>query len=92
MANSFESTVFPQQSSTTITNELGFVDRRQNTGQLGNGVERRQFGNTYKDLSDDGRELATAIDNYKVDHRRRFITFDEMLVVIKSLGYQRSEG
>jgi len=34
-------------------------------------------------------ELARAIDGYKVQHRRRFVTFEEMLAVIKSLGYKR---
>ena len=29
-----------------------------------------------------------AIDGYKLQHRRRFITFEEMLAVIKSLGYE----
>ena len=35
------------------------------------------------------QELARAIDGYKLRHRRRFITYEEMLSVIKSLGYQR---
>ena len=34
-------------------------------------------------------ELAQAIDQYKLRHRRRFITFEEMLAVVKSLGYHR---
>jgi hypothetical protein len=51
--------------------------------------ERRQFANSYDELSPDAAELARAIDGYKVQHRRRFITFEEMLAVIKSLGYAR---
>jgi hypothetical protein len=51
--------------------------------------ERRQFANTYEELSPDAAELARAIDSYKVQHRRRFITFEEMLSVMKSLGYSR---
>ena len=51
--------------------------------------ERRQFANTYEELSPDAAELARAIDSYKVQHRRRFITFEEMLAVMKSLGYSR---
>ena len=51
--------------------------------------ERRQFANSYDELSPDAAELARAIDGYKVQHRRRFITFEEMLAVIKSLGYSR---
>ena len=51
--------------------------------------ERRQFGNSHEGLSPDATELAQAIDHYKMRHRRRFITFEEMLAVIKSLGYHR---
>ncbi len=51
--------------------------------------ERRQFANSYEELSPDAADLARAIDGYKVQHRRRFITFEEMLAVIKSLGYTR---
>lgn len=65
-----------------------FVDRRQNAGSPP-GVERRQFSNTYGELSPESRELAMAIDQYKLMHRRRFITYDEMLAVIKSLGYHK---
>ena len=35
------------------------------------------------------RELSGAIDQYKLQHRRRFITHEELLTVIKSLGYHR---
>ena len=54
------------------------------------GVERRnQFGNCYDGLSPDAQQLAEAIDLYKSQNRRRFITYEEMLSVIKSLGYHR---
>ena len=49
--------------------------------------ERRQFANSHDDLSPDAADLARAIDSYKLVHRRRFITFEEMLAVVKSLGY-----
>jgi hypothetical protein len=67
-----------------------FVDRR-GPAKLNDDVafERRQFANSYEELSPDAAELARAIDGYKVQHRRRFITFEEMLAVIKSLGYSR---
>ena len=67
-----------------------FIDRRNND-LVGSppGRERRQFANTYEELSLDAQELGTAIDAYKLQHRRRFITYEEMLSVIKSLGYQR---
>jgi hypothetical protein len=76
-------------ASATLTPE-SFVDRRG----LGHpGVEplfeRRQFANSYEELSPEAAELARAIDGYKVQHRRRFITFEEMLAVFKSLGYSR---
>ena len=51
--------------------------------------ERRQFANSHDELSTEAGELAAAIDGYKLQHRRRFITFEEMLSVIKSLGYRR---
>ena len=66
----------------------GFVDRRQSSSN-DRGIERRQFGNSYRDLSEPGRELAEAIDAYKVQHRRRYITTDEMLQVIRELGYRQ---
>ena len=42
-----------------------------------------------KPATPDAAELAQAIDHYKMRHRRRFITFEEMLAVVKSLGYRR---
>jgi len=66
-----------------------FVDRRSPVSGQQPGRERRQFANSYEELSPDAAELARAIDGYKLQHRRRFITFEEMLAVIKSLGYHR---
>jgi hypothetical protein len=67
-----------------------FTDRR---GPLQAGdeplFERRQFANSYEELSPEAADLARAIDGYKVQHRRRFVTFEEMLSVIKSLGYSK---
>ncbi|KAA5544669.1 hypothetical protein FYK55_08560 [Roseiconus nitratireducens] len=66
----------------------GFVDRRrQNSGP--NGSERRQFGSSHRELSEAGRELAQAIDQYKLQHHRRYITCDEMLAVLSQLGYHK---
>ena len=53
------------------------------------GRERRQFADSHDELSSEARELAQAIDAYKLMHRRRFITHEEMLAVFKSLGYHR---
>ena len=67
-----------------------FVDRRVQEGSTGSpGRERRQFADSHQELSDDARELACAIDTYKLVHRRRFITYEEMLNVVTSLGYHK---
>ena len=72
------------------TSSLPFLDRRHSDMTLGPpALERRQFTNSHEGLSPDARELALAIDSYKVRHRRRFITYEEMLSVVKSLGYKR---
>ena len=67
-----------------------FVDRRE-TQPLGSapGVERRQFANSHSELSPPAAELARAIDQYKLLHRRRFIDFEEMLGIVKALGYSK---
>jgi hypothetical protein len=67
-----------------------FVDRRNyELGGLVSGSERRQFANSHEGLSPDACELALAVDAYKLRHRRRFITYEEMLTVIKTLGYKK---
>jgi len=67
-----------------------FVDRRNYSRQEEAPTgERRQFTSTHDDLSPEARELAQAIDAYKMHHRRRFVTYEEMMTVIKSLGYHR---
>ncbi|MGD0519602.1 MAG: hypothetical protein ABSA26_18870 [Thermoguttaceae bacterium] len=67
-----------------------FVDRRHSSAVEEMQIcERRQFSNSHEELSPEAAELARAIDQYKLFHRRRFITFEEMLGVIKSLGYSR---
>ena len=67
-----------------------FIDRRNfdNPGSPP-GVERRQFANSHNELSPEANELASAIDTYKLAHRRRFITYEEMLGVIRSIGYHK---
>jgi hypothetical protein len=67
-----------------------FIDRRNyDPFNPPPGRERRQFSNSYQELSADARELGTAIDQYKLHHRRRFVTYEEMLAVVKSLGYHK---
>ncbi len=70
--------------------QTGFVDRRSYGSDLTSPArERRQFANSHDELSLEARELAQAIDGYKLAHRRRFITYEEMLGVVKSLGYDK---
>ncbi|SMP61673.1 hypothetical protein SAMN06265222_107147 [Neorhodopirellula lusitana] len=80
------------QGSSNDDSESGRDRRRGREGSKSGraGVERRQFGSTHNDLSDDGRELAAAIDAYKLEHHRRYITCDEMLLVIRELGYSKA--
>ena len=67
-----------------------FVDRRTGNGPAtGIAGERRQFTNSHDELSTEAAELARAIDQYKLTHRRRFINFEEMLSIVKSLGYSK---
>jgi hypothetical protein len=68
---------------------IPFVDRRSPTATDSPYRERRQFTNSHEELSPEAAELARAIDGYKLMHRRRFIDFEEMLGVIKSLGYRK---
>ena len=77
-------------SSDSLSMSSPFVDRRSQPASISPEYrERRQFANSYAELSADARELAMAIDGYKFRHRRRFINYEEMLAVIKELGYQR---
>ena len=69
-----------------------FVDRRTAATVGQQQAERRQFGSSHTGLSTAGRELAVAIDEYKVQHHRRYLTCDEMLSVMNSLGYRKTES
>ena len=71
---------------------LPFADRRRNPSPAGDaGSERRQFGNSYAQLQPGARELGMAIDRYKLENRRRFITYEEMYEIIVALGYVKPE-
>lgn len=71
-------------------NQDQFVDRRMPyPPQETPGRERRQFANSHDELSGNAQELAQAVDQYKLLHRRRFITYEEILAVIESLGYHK---
>jgi hypothetical protein len=64
-----------------------FIDRRGRSD--GSSIERRQFKNSHDGLSPDAQEFALAVDHYKIANRRRFISYDEILSVLKSLGYHK---
>jgi hypothetical protein len=76
--------------STIEQKPTAFVDRRQVGSAIrGNGPERRQFSNSHSSARPEVTELAEAIDQYKLRHRRRFITFEELYDVIAGLGYHK---
>jgi len=76
----------------TAAQAQDFRDRRNADGSsTPPGVERRQFSNSHDGLSPRARELATAIDEYKINKRRRFITYEEILSVIDELGYTKPD-
>ena len=67
-----------------------FVDRRSPSDATSTvSMERRQFGNNHSGLSPDAQELGEAIDRYKLVNRRRYITYEEILSVVKELGYTK---
>ena len=67
-----------------------FVDRRATEpATREGGPERRQFRASSDDLRPEVAELAQAVDQYKLRHRRRFITFEELHNVITELGYSK---
>ena len=67
-----------------------FIDRRGDTEAVGyRGPERRQFTDSRENERGEVRELAEAVDQYKLMHRRRFITYEELFNVIEELGYHK---
>lgn len=68
--------------------EARFAERRRAEAGAP-GVERRQFSDSRQTSRPEIDELARAIDQYKLLHRRRFITFEELYDVMMSLGYHR---
>ena len=87
-SNKMPNTPVVSKYSAAIGGHGNFVERRRSGGSRGK-TERRQFGSSYSGLSEAGRELALAIDRYKLEHHRRYITCDEMLHVITQLGYSK---
>jgi hypothetical protein len=80
-------------SDSTIPNENSdFVDRRNpNVQRNSPGLERRQFSDGHATLSADAMELGLAIDQYKLEKCRRYISYEEMLAIVKSLGYAKQD-
>ena len=76
-------TVIEQQNSPT------FVDRRLPGAPRVGGPERRQFTASVSHALPEVAELSEAVDQYKLRHRRRFITFEELYSVIQELGYHK---
>lgn len=71
-------------------NPTTFVDRRRNDSEgRHSGPERRQFMDVRECTRPEVAELGEAIDQYKLRHRRRFITFEELFDVITDLGYRK---
>ncbi|MEM9703301.1 MAG: hypothetical protein AAF907_12735, partial [Planctomycetota bacterium] len=65
-------------------------DRRTGQSASPRGVERRQFGTAQNSGRPEVDELAAAVDRYKMENRRRFITYAELYDVVVSLGYERA--
>ena len=38
----------------------------------------------------EAKELAAALDQYKMIHRRRYLSFEEMMAILHSMGYRRN--
>ncbi len=74
--------------SQIIGSNQNFVDRRARTEDY-TGPERRQFRDSHESATPEIKELADAIDQYKLVNRRRFITWAELHHVITDLGYHK---
>ena len=67
-----------------------FVERRQrDVNAASTGTERRQFRDGDRSARPEVAELANAVDDYKIAHHRRFITFEELFDVMTSIGYHK---
>lgn len=79
----------PAVHEVTDQSTLPFVDRRQGGARRDGGPERRQFVDSRRSFRPEVTELAEAVDRYKLRHRRRFITFEELYDVMAELGYHK---
>ena len=70
--------------------QFQFADRRNSEGgRKSPGLERRQFSDSHDSLTADAAELGRAIDQYKLVNRRRYASYEELLSIIISLGYEK---
>ncbi len=77
------------QSVIEQQNSKPFVDRRAPGVAREGGPERRQFTASVTTTRPEVAELSEAVDQYKLRHRRRFITFEELFNVMAELGYHK---
>jgi len=75
--------------TTVFGDSQPFVDRRQQSDEGYDGPNRRQFRDSHDSARPEVTELAEAVDQYKMRHRRRFITYEELYDVIANLGYKK---
>lgn len=69
--------------------ETHFRDRRSTHQGSETGRERRQFRDGDRSARPEVAELADAVDSYKAQNHRRFITFEELFDVMQQLGYHK---
>jgi len=70
----------------------GFVKRRPASSRYEQaGIERRQFPNVGIELSAEAEELGHAIDLFKFTNEKKRVNAEELLTIIRSLGYVRKE-
>ena len=68
----------------------GFVRRQPASPQYDQvGIERRQFPNLGVELSVEGKELERAIDIFKKLNGKKRINSDELLMVVRAMGFER---
>jgi hypothetical protein len=74
----------------TAVQDPNFADRRKHGADSNAAaLERRQFRDGNRSARPEVVEFADAIDEYKITHRRRFVTFEELYDVMSSLGYHK---
>lgn len=66
-----------------------YDERRKSASGPPGGRERRQFGDSHADLSPAAREFAEAVDAYKIEGHRKFISLGELFEILTGLGYHK---